>query len=47
MSFEEAREYVRSLNLKSQKDYQKFIKSNPTPNDFPKKIDRVYKKSDG
>ena len=45
MSFEEAREYVRSLNLKSQKDYQKFIKSNPTPNDFPKKIDRVYKKT--
>jgi len=43
MSFEEAREYIRLLNLKSQKDYQKFIKSNPTPNDFPSKVDRVYK----
>ena len=43
MSFEKAREYIRSLNLKSQIDYQKFIKSNPTPNDFPRKVERVYK----
>ena len=42
-SFEKAREYIRSLNLKSQIDYQKFLKSNPTPNNFPRKIERVYK----
>ena len=43
MSFQKARKYARSLNLNSQKDYQKFIKSNPTPNDFPRKVERVYK----
>lgn len=41
--FESAREYVRSLNLKSQKDWFEYCKQGNKPLDIPRNADRTYK----
>ena len=41
--FEEAREFVRSLNLKGQKDWKKYCKSGNKPKDIPTNLERTYK----
>jgi superfamily II DNA or RNA helicase len=43
LSFEEAKEFVRSLNLKSNKEWQEYIKSNNKPNNIPSRPDYQYK----
>jgi len=40
--FEEAREFVRSLNLKTQEDWQKFSKTNKKPDDIPASPYKTY-----
>jgi superfamily II DNA or RNA helicase len=40
--FEEAREYARSLGLKSQREWREFIKSGKLPADIPVTPDRTY-----
>jgi hypothetical protein len=42
-SFKEAREFARSLNLKSQKEWFKFTKSGKLPNDIPANPNQTYK----
>ena len=42
--FESAREFVRSLNLKSQKEWMEYCKSGNKPDDIPQKPERTYKK---
>ena len=44
MPFEEARAFVRSLNLKSREEWKVFCKSNLRPFDIPMYSDNVYKK---
>jgi hypothetical protein len=44
-SFKEAREYARSLNLKSKKEWRLFSKSGNGSKDIPTHPDRVYKDS--
>ena len=41
--FKSARDYVRSLNLKSQVEWFKFCEEGEKPNDIPRKADRTYK----
>ena len=41
--FEEAREFVRSLNLKGQKEWHEYCKSGKKPDDIPQKPERTYK----
>ena len=41
--FKLAKKYVRSLNLKNQKEWQAYAKSNKKPDDIPSIPDRVYK----
>jgi len=41
-SFEEAREYVRSLGLKSQAEWMKYSKSGKRPSDIPAAPQKVY-----
>jgi hypothetical protein len=41
--FQSAREFVISLNLKSQKEWQKYCKSGDKPNDIPAGPPRAYK----
>ena len=41
--FEEARDFVRSLGLKSQKEWQEWSNGNERPPDIPSHPDRVYK----
>ena len=43
MPFEEAKEYIRSLNLKSGAEYLKLWRENKLPNNLPAKPDRTYK----
>jgi hypothetical protein len=43
--FKEAREYVRSLGLRTQKDWRAFLKSSDRPKDIPSNPDRFYKDS--
>ena len=43
MPFEEAREYVRKLNLKSKNEYLKLWRENKLPNNFPAKPEITYK----
>jgi superfamily II DNA or RNA helicase len=43
MPFEEAREFVRDLNLKSILEWNKFYKSNKRPNDIPTIPQIIYK----
>ncbi len=45
LQFEEAREYVRKLNITRQKEWVEFIKSELRPNNIPSAPDRVYKDS--
>jgi len=45
MPFEEARETIRKLNLKNQKDWIDYIKSKKRPNNLPAKPERIYKNS--
>ncbi len=40
--FEEAREHVRSLNLKSQKEWREYSRRGNRPSDIPTAPDRVY-----
>jgi hypothetical protein len=42
-SFEEAREFVRALNLNGQKEWNKYCKSGNKPDDIPQDPRRVYK----
>jgi len=42
--FESARRFVRSLGLKSQTEWKKYIKSGTKPNDIPSNPNQVYKK---
>jgi hypothetical protein len=42
--FAEAREFVRSLNLKGQKEWQEYCKSGKKPDDISSNPPRVYKK---
>jgi len=42
-SFVEARNYIRTLKLKNQHDWNKFVKSNKKPNDIPTNPNVVYK----
>jgi hypothetical protein len=42
--FEDAREFVRALNLKGQKEWIEYSKSNKRPDDIPVHPERVYKK---
>jgi hypothetical protein len=42
-SFEKAREFVRSLNLKKQKEWHVYCKSGNKPDDIPQKPERTYK----
>jgi len=41
--FKEAREFVRSLNLKGHKEWQEYCKSGNKPDDIPYKPERTYK----
>ena len=41
--FESAREFVRSLNLKGQKEWNDYCKSDNKPDDIPQKPSRTYK----
>lgn len=43
LSFEEAREFVRKLNLKNQKEWQRYSKSGKRPIDIPGRPSKVYK----
>ena len=43
--FEEAREFVRKLKVKSQKEWQAYCKSGLKPDDIPTKPDKTYKKN--
>ena len=45
LSFEEAREFVHSLNLKSQTEWRKYCKSGDKPNDIPSNLCKIYKKN--
>jgi len=42
--FKSAREFVRSLELKSGKYWKEYVKSGNKPDDIPSKPDSVYKK---
>jgi hypothetical protein len=42
--FAEAREFVRSLGLKSNKEWREYCRSGNRPNDIPNGADKVYKK---
>ncbi|MDA8910453.1 DEAD/DEAH box helicase family protein [Crocinitomicaceae bacterium] len=42
MEFEEARQYIRSFNLKGQKDYREWRKSNQCPSNFPSHPQKEY-----
>ena len=41
--FKETREFVRALNLKSQKEWQKYCKSGNKPDDIPQDLVNTYK----
>jgi len=43
LNFKEAKSYVHSLNLKNQKEWKKFTKSNLRPDNIPSNPNRVYK----
>jgi len=43
MPFEEAREFVRTLNLKDYEDWRKFCKSGKRPEAIPASPGHVYK----
>lgn len=43
LPFEEAREFVRSLNLSGQKDWFNYVKSEHKPKNIPSTPERVYK----
>ncbi len=43
MPFEEAREYVRTLNLRNQRSWFKFCKSPKKPKNIPTAVSRMYK----
>jgi 3-mercaptopyruvate sulfurtransferase SseA len=43
--FEEARDFVHKLKLKSQKEWQAYCKSGLKPDDIPTKPDKTYKKN--
>lgn len=43
-SFEEARRFVRTLNLKSYKEWYEYCKSGNKPIDIPFRVERTYKK---
>jgi len=45
--FEEAREFIKSLQLKNENDWRKFIKSEELPFDIPKSPHAVYNKWQG
>ena len=45
MPYEEAREYVRSLGLKSQREWHKYRKSGKRPDKIPSDAQSAYKKS--
>ncbi|XRB19453.1 ribonuclease H1 N-terminal domain-containing protein [Pseudoscourfieldia marina] len=44
-SFEDARTYVRTLGLKSQKEWKEWSKSGARPHDIPSSPDKTYKSS--
>ncbi|MDD5014742.1 MAG: DEAD/DEAH box helicase family protein, partial [Atribacterota bacterium] len=44
LSFKKAREFVRKLNLKGQKEWQDYCKSGKKPNNIPVNGDQKYKK---
>ena len=44
MSFEDGRDFVRKLNLKSGEDWYKFAKTKKKPFNLPITVDRIYKK---
>jgi hypothetical protein len=41
--FEEAREFVRELNLKGQKEWNEYCKSGNKPDNIPANPNRTYK----
>jgi superfamily II DNA or RNA helicase len=43
MPFEEAREFVRGLNIKSNKEWQQYAKSGKKPENIPNRPDNAYK----
>tara|TARA_Y100000813_G_C24107142_1_gene325945 strand:- start:53 stop:289 length:237 start_codon:yes stop_codon:yes gene_type:complete len=43
LSFEEAREYVRSLGLKSEKEWKDYCNSGKKPHNIPKSANSTYK----
>ena len=46
-TFREARDFVRSLKLKSRKEWQEYCKSDKKPDDIPSTPQKVYKKEWG
>jgi hypothetical protein len=42
--YKEAREFARSLGLRSNLDWRKYFKLNKRPDDIPYKVERIYKK---
>ena len=42
-SYKDAREFVRALNFKTQKEWQEYCKSGDKPNDIPAQPWHVYK----
>jgi hypothetical protein len=47
LPYEEAREYVHKLNLKNQKEWQDYSKSNKKPDYIPATPQKVYKGKGG
>lgn len=45
MAFVEAREYVRSLKLKYQRDWNIYCKTGKKPNNIPSNPDKIYKEA--
>ena len=42
LSYEEAREYVRSLNLKNNREWREWSKSGMRPSNIPSNPDKTY-----
>ena len=42
MTFDKAKKFIKKFNLNSQRDFQKFLKTNTVPVDFPSNPSKVY-----
>jgi hypothetical protein len=43
LSYEEAKEFVSKLKIKSRKEWQEYVKSGNKPNNIPSNLDKIYK----